>query len=462
MIHRLPKGYSHPMLVGEGAFASVYRVRQQALDRWVAIKVLHEKDPEKKRDLLKEATTQARLSADCIPQVYHVFEWQSRVCIVMEWIRGVSLLSLVAHFPSAEERLWLADRMIRSLAALHTLGFAHRDLKPQNILVSPGKGVMLVDFGFTKNVVDGQQSVSGVVKGTPAYMAPELWSGSCPADPMRCDVFAAGRIVRDILSNDAYESFTAQCTSDDPAKRPASGSEMLALWQGVAPHIGQPDWGQLAQSLSSQQLSDKLAVAAKLLLHSGREDEAYWLLVESIEENPKNATAVGLMNSFPGYMQRKRLRRRIGYAAVACACACLLLAAFAVGRHSRDWTARAVADSVRMPVRSSRSVTLASVLRSAGAAASSATAAVPFKSDSAGYSRLCGTLYVAGLPASGKLFVNGTAVENSAACSSGIALSPGRHFLWWIGQDGRMLWREKITMLPFEARTVSLAGAQKN
>lgn len=229
------------MLLGEGAFASVFRVRQTALDRLVAIKVLHEKDPAKKRDLVKEATTQARIRADCIPQVYHVFEWRSRVCIVMEWIKGVSLSSLIAHFPAAEERLWLADHVIRSLSALHTLGFAHRDLKPENILVSPDKGVMLVDFGFTKNVIDGQQSISGVVKGTPAYMAPELWTGGCAADPMRCDVFAAGKIVRDILSEDVCPSFTAQCISDDPSRRPSSGSEMLALWQESAPHIGMPD-----------------------------------------------------------------------------------------------------------------------------------------------------------------------------------------------------------------------------
>ena len=61
---------------------------------------------------------------------------------------------------------------------------------------------MLVDFGFTKNIIDGQQSVAGVVKGTPAYMAPELWSGASGADPMRCDVYAAGRIMRDIMTDD--------------------------------------------------------------------------------------------------------------------------------------------------------------------------------------------------------------------------------------------------------------------
>jgi predicted Ser/Thr protein kinase len=460
MIPRLPTGYSHPMRVGEGAFASVYRVRQTALDRLVAIKVLHEKDPAKKRDIMKEATTQARIRADCIPQVYHVFEWRSQVCIVMEWIKGVSLSSLVAHFPSPEERLWLADHVIRSLAALHTLGFAHRDLKPENILVSPDKGVMFVDFGFTKNVSDGRQSVSGIVKGTPAYMAPELWTGGQGIDPLRCDVFAAGRILHEIVPGEQFAAFLGECTRDDPSKRPASGSEMLALWQRTAPHVGQPDWRRLSQALSSEHLSVKLASAAQLLLRGGREDEAYWLLVESIEENPKNTEAVGLMNSFPKYVQRKRLRRRIGYAAVACACACLLLFAFVVGRHSRDWTPDNSAVSLRMSLHHDRTKTLASMLHAAGPAGDAPAGNIPFRLDSTKCGRLCGTLYIPARPSHGKLLVNGAAVDRVTDYTSGIALPPGRHSLAWADEHGRLLWREKITMLPFEARSIAIAEVQ--
>jgi predicted Ser/Thr protein kinase len=461
MIPGLPKGYSHPMLVGEGAFASVFRVRQTALDRLVAIKVLHEKDPAKKRDIVKEATTQARIQADCIPQVYHVFEWRSRVCIVMEWIKGVSLSSLVAHFPAADERLWLADHVIRSLAALHTLGFAHRDLKPENILVSPDKGVMLVDFGFTKNVIDGQQSISGVVKGTPAYMAPELWAGGCATDPMRCDVFAAGKIVRDILSEDVCPNFTAQCISDDPSRRPASGSEMLALWQESAPHIGMPDWRRMARALSSQQLSTKLSKAAEALLRGGREDEAYWLLVEGIEENPKNSEAVSLMNSFPKYVQRKRIRRRIGYAVLATVCVCLLAGAFAAGRHSRDWVSQSIAASSSSIPHSGRVLTLASILRGANTPTAASPAAL-FKYDSSVCGKLCGTLCLSGHPAVGKLFVNGAAIDRITSYSSGISLSPGKHVLSWIDESGTILWREKINMLPFETKVVAAASIQRN
>ena len=457
MILRLPKGFSHPMRAGEGAFASVYRVRQTALDRWVAIKMLHEKDPAKKRDLVKEANTQARIQAPCIPQVYHVFEWRSQVCIVMEWVKGAPLSSVLSHFPSSEERLWLADHVIRSLAAVHTLGFAHRDLKPENILVSPDKGVMFVDFGFTKNMIDGQQSVSGVVKGTPAYMAPELWTGKQGIDPLRCDVFAAGRIMRDIVPDETFAAFIGQCTHDDPSRRPASGAEMLAQWQRIAPHVTQPDWRRLARSLSSEQLSTKLAAAARQLLHQRRHDEAYWLLVESIEENPKNNEAISLMNSFPGHVRRQRMQKKITIAAAIAACACLLLFAFVAGRSSRDWDIGSPG-SHGQKEKHDRSALLASALRGPQGNGGN----VPLRDDTASAERLCGTLYIAGRPASGKLSVDGEAVVHTMGYTAGIMLAFGRHTLCWLDESGRISWREKITILPFQAKIVSVALAQKN
>ena len=126
MIPKLPKGFSHPMRIGEGGFASVYRVRQQALDRWVAIKFIHEKNRDKRTELLKEAKVQARIRTDCIPQIYDAFEWHQNVCIVMQWIKGVSLATLLESSFSVEEKILLAQGFIAALANLHSLGFAHQ------------------------------------------------------------------------------------------------------------------------------------------------------------------------------------------------------------------------------------------------------------------------------------------------------------------------------------------------
>ena len=79
MLSRLPRGFTHPMRIGTGAFASVFRVHQSALDRKVAFKIIHEKNAVGRSELLKEAKTQAKLRAGCVPQVYDAFEWKNCV-----------------------------------------------------------------------------------------------------------------------------------------------------------------------------------------------------------------------------------------------------------------------------------------------------------------------------------------------------------------------------------------------
>ncbi len=108
MIPRLPKGFSHPMVIGAGSFSSVYRARQRALDRWVAIKILPEKNPVIRQTLLKEAQVQAQLNAPCIPAVYDAFEWDQQVCIVMQWIKGISLKTILDENPNSEQRHLIA------------------------------------------------------------------------------------------------------------------------------------------------------------------------------------------------------------------------------------------------------------------------------------------------------------------------------------------------------------------
>jgi predicted Ser/Thr protein kinase len=458
------------MRIGDGAFASVYRVRQNALDRWVAVKVLDEKDPARKRGIISEATTQARIKSDCIPQVYHVFEWKGRVWIVMEWIRGVSLSTILARMPSPHERMWLADGCIRSLACLHGLGFAHRDLKPANIIISPDKGAVLVDFGFAKHVVDGQESMAGVVKGTPAYMAPELWMGKRGVDPMRGDVFALGKILRDVLAEMPFDGLWSLCASEYAEKRPADGRAVLELWNGSAP--GSPasreQWRGLSREQASHHLSEKLVEAARILLGRGRQDEAYWLLVESIEENPANADAVGLMNSFPKYVQAKKRQRRMAYAGSIAFCACLFFAAFVIGWNSRElnsrmWRGSVAADASRQRDAKDRSALIAGGLDRQPPSVAAVTS-VPLREDCAQGSMLLGSVFVASHPLKGSLIVDGEPVatgttDNPVGVPAGVSLPHGMHTIAWVDNNGKTLWREKVNLLPFETKIVSMAAA---
>jgi serine/threonine-protein kinase len=199
MIPRLPPGFTHPILTGEGAFSTVYRARQTSLDRWVALKIIAEKDRLRRNELLSEAKTQANIHLDCIPQIYDTFEWDKRIFIVMQWLKGISLREILDDFPSINCRHRIADSLVNSIVKLHEQGFAHRDLKPENVFISPDYGIFLVDFGFTKNIIDGKKSMSGTIKGTPAYMAPELWSSSETIDPLRSDLFSLGRFLKNCI-----------------------------------------------------------------------------------------------------------------------------------------------------------------------------------------------------------------------------------------------------------------------
>jgi predicted Ser/Thr protein kinase len=449
------------MCIGEGAFAAVYRVRQNALDRWVAVKVLDEKDQARKREIIKEATTQAKIAAACIPQVYHVFEWKRRVWIVMEWIRGVSLSTILARNPSHEQRLWLADGCIRSLACLHNRGFAHRDLKPANILISPDRGVVLVDFGFSRKVIDGQKSIAGVVKGTPAYMAPELWLGKPGVDSMRCDVYALGKVLRDTLPEEHTSALSALCAHDTASKRPANAEAVLDMWKKDARDAGPAaDWRVLSHDPTSYHLSEKLVAAARVLLSRGRQDEAYWLLVESIEENPAHTEAVLLMNSFPKYVAAKKKQRRLTYAVSIVLSVCLLLLAFVIGWNSRGWNGAGVADASRQRDAQDRFALIARALKSSSPA-DFAAARAPLREDLARESPLKGTIFIAAHPLQGTLRVDGEPVEQRAGLPNGVMLSYGRHTLSWVDDNGKTLWREKINLLPFETMIVSMAAQQQ-
>jgi hypothetical protein len=111
-----------------------------------------------------------------------------------------------------------------------------------------------------------------------------------------------------------------------------------------------------------------------------------------------------------------------------------------------------------MPLHKDGTAMLAGALR----ARSVVTGNVPLRSDSSGCGRLCGTLLVAGGSPHGKLLINGVAMERVTEYQSGIALAPGPHLLAWLDDNGRMQWREKIQMLPFETKIVSVAAAQHN
>jgi predicted Ser/Thr protein kinase len=447
MIPRLPKGLSLPVSIGSGAFASVYRARQSGIDRWVAVKIIHEKDRTRRRELLQEAKVQSRINLGCIPRVFDAFAWGQAICIIMEWIKGVPLSTLLTATLDGEERIILATRFIEAVAGLHALNFAHRDLKPENVLVTPDCRTYLVDFGFSRNIADNRNSLACIAKGTPAYMAPEVWEKGAQVDLIRADVFSAGKVLLEILGKEAESDIVKKCLLAHPGSRLPSGTALLDEWKSsrrvsVATHDCPI---AAAASLSAELLADRLVHAAKQLMYAHRNDEAYWLLVEALEENPEHGEAVQLMADFSRFSQKQRIGSGIRWSAAAATAFAVALAAFFAGRQSG--IRETVVESVRMNVTEGRIIMADHrELRDPGTFA--------FKESRFAASGLTGRVIVANAPRNGSLYLDNKAIDDRNAAVSGMDLAYGRYTLAWHDDKNIPRWKERFMLLPFETKVV--------
>lgn len=450
MTPRLPKGFTNPVAIGEGAFASVVRARQAALDRLVAIKIVSEPDRAKRTKLLNEAKTQANLDIPCIPQVYDAFEWRGQALIVMQWIKAAHLADLIKLPLSDLKQLWIANGLIRALAELHSRGYAHRDLKPGNILVSPEHGIFLVDFGFTKHVVSGEKSVAGVVKGTPAYMAPELWQGSPNIDHMRADLYALGRILQNLFGDNAAAYSTVRMLlQEDPAYRAGSAAEFLQVWESQTPAIRlAPDWSDVASGVCAATLSRQLYSSTRELLRTGREGEAYWLLVECIKENPNMPEALALMGQFSLLAKGKKRRKRMRAVALSCAAGATVIL-ISVLMWPRD-TGNALAI---LPGPDIKGVSL---LGGKQRELPEGMQHAVFREDDLPMQKLQGNLFVADRPAAGMLRIDNVRCESPPLRETPKQVSFGLHVLSWRNESGKTIWRERVTVLPFQTKGISI------
>ena len=185
--------WSIERVIGRGGMGTVYLARDVALDRPVAIKVLHSSlasDPAQRERFLHEARTGARLAHPHIVPIYEIVEQGPLVFLVMGLVDGESLgerLQREGPLDAAE-----AERVLRevgwALAAAHAAGVLHRDVTVDNILLERTTGrALLADFGIAQQVNSDE---AGPLIGTPAYLAPELIRGE-PASP-RSDLYAMG------------------------------------------------------------------------------------------------------------------------------------------------------------------------------------------------------------------------------------------------------------------------------
>jgi len=200
--------------LGAGGMGEVYRARDAALKRDVAIKVLPEdwsRDPERLNRFELEAQSTAALNHPNIISIFHVGQHDGRPYIVTELLQGETLRVRLRRCPMRpREACDCGAEVARGLAAAHDAGIVHRDLKPENIFLTKDGRIKILDFGLAKltqpeptgsdasTVTLPQQTEPGQMSGTVGYMAPEQIRGQV-TDP-RCDIFAFGVVLYEMLT----------------------------------------------------------------------------------------------------------------------------------------------------------------------------------------------------------------------------------------------------------------------
>ncbi|HTF56613.1 MAG TPA: serine/threonine-protein kinase [Planctomycetota bacterium] len=186
--------------IGKGGMGTVWKAFDRSLLRWVAIKFLTSVDGNEEgvARFKREAQLAGGLRHPNIAPIYEVGEARGQHFIAMEFIDGASMSN--AQLPM-KEILDIFVKVAQGIEAAHKKGVIHRDLKPQNIMLTSDNWPYVMDFGLAKALRgDSSLSVTGAVMGTPAYMPPEQAQGKLELIDHQSDVYSLGATMYAILS----------------------------------------------------------------------------------------------------------------------------------------------------------------------------------------------------------------------------------------------------------------------
>ncbi len=215
-------------VIGQGGMGIVLKAFDPALHRLVAIKVMSAAlagSATARRRFTREAKAAAAVCHDHIVTVYGVVEADGLPYLVMQYLDGESLQARLDRVGSLEllDLVRIGMQTAAGLAAAHAQGLIHRDIKPANLILENGLArVKITDFGLARMVDDVQVTQTGVVAGTPEYMAPEQARGE--AIDHRADLFSLGSVMY------------AMCTGTPPFR----GSTAVAVLRQVSDHAPRP------------------------------------------------------------------------------------------------------------------------------------------------------------------------------------------------------------------------------
>ena len=254
--------YRVESLIATGGMATVYLGTDTRLDRTVALKIMHAElanDEDFVRRFVGEARSVARLSHPNVVGVYDQGADGRTLYLAMEYVPGRTLRDLLNERGSLppREALDIMEGVLGGLGAAHAAGLAHRDVKPENVLLGAAHAVKVADFGLARMLAGTSHTKTGMLIGTAAYLAPEQVSQGV-ADA-RTDVYAAGVMLFEMLTGQqphtadtplavaykhvneavpvpsqfvdgippALDDLVLRATSRNPDLRPADGGEAL-------------------------------------------------------------------------------------------------------------------------------------------------------------------------------------------------------------------------------------------
>ncbi len=245
--------------VASGGMGQVWEGFDDVLERRVAVKVMHPHTQdelalaERFRD---EARFAAQLAHPHIVTVHDYIEHEGLTCLVMEFVDGPTLGTLLSRGPLGPEetRVFMAQ-LASGLAQAHAAGIIHRDIKPANVLVADN-GAKLTDFGIARSVDGSHHTLNGQVLGTAHYLSPEQALGEQVGPP--ADIYGLGVLAHEMLTGDkpfdrgtpiatalahvqdpppalpegtpaSLESMVADCLAKDPKDRPTAAQVAAQL-----------------------------------------------------------------------------------------------------------------------------------------------------------------------------------------------------------------------------------------
>ena len=189
--------------LGQGGMATVYKAYHAALDRYVALKVLHpafNEDATFTGRFQREARVVAKLEHPSIVPVYDYAEHERRPYLVMKYIEGETLKARLSRGPlSAAEITQVVDAVGSALAYAHRQGILHRDIKPSNVLINTDGQMYLADFGLARIAAAGESTLSSdSIMGTPQYISPEQARGDKDLDA-GTDIYSFGVMMYEMV-----------------------------------------------------------------------------------------------------------------------------------------------------------------------------------------------------------------------------------------------------------------------